>query len=70
MRTDVYERVTNSIIAALENGVRPWHRPWSGNDAVSRIARPLRANGIPYRGINILMLWCEAMEKATARRSG
>src|SRR5262249_35866997 len=24
-----------------------------------RITRPLRANGIPYRGINILLLWTE-----------
>ncbi|MEA2950919.1 MAG: hypothetical protein QOJ96_439 [Alphaproteobacteria bacterium] len=63
MRTDVYERVTNSIIAALEAGVRPWHQPWSGNHAVGRIVRPLRANGIPYRGINVLMLWSEAMAK-------
>jgi antirestriction protein ArdC len=63
MRTDIYERVTNSIIAALENGVRPWHQPWSGNHAAGRIARPLRANGIPYRGINVLMLWAEAVEQ-------
>jgi hypothetical protein len=24
MRTDVYERVTNQIVAELEKGVRPW----------------------------------------------
>lgn len=27
---DVYEIVTNKIIDALENGVVPWQRPWSG----------------------------------------
>jgi antirestriction protein ArdC len=63
MKTDVYERVTNSIVASLESGVRPWHKPWSGDHAAERITRPLRANGIPYRGINVLMLWSEAMEK-------
>src|ERR1700733_2488681 len=28
-----------------------------------RITRPLRHNGVPYSGINILMLWAEAMDK-------
>jgi antirestriction protein ArdC len=63
MRTDVYERVTNQIITALEAGVKPWHQPWSGNHAAGRITHPLRANGIPYRGINVIMLWSEAMAK-------
>ena len=27
------------------------------------MTRPLRSNGIPYRGINVLMLWSEAMTK-------
>lgn len=65
-RQDVYERVTNRIIADLEQGVRPWMKPWSGEHAAGRIARPLRANGIPYRGINIIMLWAEAAEKGYA----
>ena len=29
----------------------------------ARITRPLRGNGIPYQGINVLMLWGAAMEK-------
>jgi antirestriction protein ArdC len=61
MRTDVYERVTNQIINALEAGVKPWHQPWSGDHAAGRITHPLRANRIPYRGINVIMLWSEAM---------
>jgi antirestriction protein ArdC len=63
MRADVYERVTNSIIAELEKGIRPWTKPWNAEHTAGRITRPLRANGIPYRGINILMLWSEALEK-------
>jgi antirestriction protein ArdC len=27
---------------------------------------PLRGNGIPYRGINVLMLWSAALEKGYA----
>jgi antirestriction protein ArdC len=34
--------------------------------AAGRITRPLRSNGIPYRGINVLMLWSEAMTKGFA----
>lgn len=63
MKKDVYERVTDRIVEALERGVKPWTQPWSGDNMGSRIMRPLRANGVPYRGINILMLWGDAMEK-------
>ena len=66
MRSDVYKRVTNKIIEELEKGVRPWMKPWSAGHAGGRITRPLRANGIPYRGINVLMLWSEAMENGYA----
>jgi len=66
MRADVYTRITNTILAELERGVRPWFKPWNGEHAAGRITRPLRANGIPYRGINILMLWVEAESKGYA----
>jgi antirestriction protein ArdC len=66
MKQDVYERVTAKIVANLEQGVRPWMKPWNAEHAAGRITRPLRANGIPYRGINIVMLWMEAMEKGYA----
>src|SRR6202049_2982876 len=66
MRTDVYERITNQIVSELEKGVRPWLKPWNAEHAAGRITRPLRGNGIPYRGINILMLWSAAMEKGFA----
>jgi len=62
-RRDVYTRVTESIIEALAQGVRPWHRPWSGDHTDGRIMRPLRHNGTPYRGINILLLWGATMAK-------
>ncbi|MGE3993158.1 ArdC family protein [Pseudorhodoplanes sp.] len=61
MKTDIYERITQSIITALEAGVKPWHQPWSVEHAAGRITRPLRANGVPYRGVNVLMLWGEAV---------
>ncbi|WP_026381711.1 ArdC family protein [Afifella pfennigii] len=60
MKTDIYQRVTDQIVSELEKGVRPWLKPWNAEHAAGRITRPLRANGIPYRGINILMLWAAA----------
>jgi antirestriction protein ArdC len=63
MRADVYTRITNAILTELEQGTRPWLKPWNAEHAAGRITRPLRANGIPYRGINILMLWAEAESK-------
>jgi antirestriction protein ArdC len=50
-------RITSKIIADLEQGMRPWMRPWSAEHAAGRITRPLRHNGIPYKGINVVMLW-------------
>ena len=59
-RTDVYTRVTSGIVEQLERGVRPWMKPWNAEHAAGRITRPLRHNGQPYKGINILMLWASA----------
>ena len=66
MKTDVYQNVTDSIIARLEQGFRPWFQPWNGEHAAGRITRPLRGNGIPYRGINVIMLWAAAVERGYA----
>jgi antirestriction protein ArdC len=62
-RKDVYTRVTDRIISDLEKGVRTWLKPWKAEHAAGRISRPLRHNGTPYQGMNILLLWGEAMEK-------
>lgn len=58
---DIYSRVTDKIIADLEQGVRPWMKPWNAEHAADRITRPLRCNGIPYKGINVLMLWAASV---------
>lgn len=61
-RWDIYAHVTNRIVADLEQGVRSWAKPWDTKHLAGNIIRPLRHNGLPYSGINILMLWVEAME--------
>src|SRR6202795_2702551 len=59
-RKDVYSRITQQIVESLEKGVRPWIRPWNAEHAAGRMTRPLRHNGQPYTGINVLSLWASA----------
>ncbi len=63
MKQDVYKKVTDTLLAALEQGTRPWMQPWNAEHAAGKINRPLRHNGQPYAGINVLMLWMEATAK-------
>ena len=60
-KQDIYTRITSQIVSQLEKGVRPWVRPWNAEHAAGRITRPLRHNGKPYSGINVLSLWASAM---------
>ena len=56
-RIDIYEEVTASIITLLDAGTRPWSPSWASGAA----SLPMRHEGTPYRGINILLLWAAAM---------
>ena len=66
MKSDIYQKITGQIVSELEKGVRPWLQPWNVEHAAGRITRPLRGNGIPYKGINVLVLWSAAIEKGYA----
>lgn len=62
-KEDLYQRVTDTIVAELEKGVAPWVRPWKTLDA--------RVGGGPfngytargYRGINVWLLLIAAAER-------
>ena len=56
---DLYQSVTNRIIAALEQGTPPWICPWTDHTALPSNL----STGKPYRGINVLMLAIEAMDR-------
>lgn len=58
-RADIYTRITECIIEDLAKGVRPWMKPWNAANTGGRISRPLRQNGEPYSGMNVLLLWSE-----------
>jgi antirestriction protein ArdC len=59
---DIYAQVTAKIVADLENGVRSWNQPWT-NRGGGEVLIPIRHNGVSYRGVNVLLLWIEAMRK-------
>ena len=61
-KRDVYARVTDQIINAIEQGVGNWRMPWhtSGRFAFSPINV---ASKKPYRGINTVCLWAAAQAK-------
>ena len=61
MAFDLYQHVTDQIIASIEAGTPAWRKPWTGEKGGAVF--PRRANGEPYRGINVLMLWLTAHEK-------
>jgi antirestriction protein ArdC len=54
---DVHQLITDQMIALMEKGVRPWSKSWRGTDA---LVRPLKADGKPYQGVNVLILWMTA----------
>ncbi len=68
-KLDVYTRVTDKIVSTLETGVRPWLKPWEAAEKGVLPTLPLRANGIPYRGVNTLLLWAEAAERGYTRNT-
>jgi len=59
-KQDVYQRVTDQIIAAIENGVGKWKMPWHSTGAMA----PANVTSKhPYRGINTLCLMAAAAAK-------
>lgn len=59
-RTNIYEEVTNQIIAQLEAGVAPWRKPWAtvGGGMPANIV-----SGNAYRGVNVVLLWGTSQAK-------
>ncbi|MGS3238005.1 ArdC family protein [Klebsiella michiganensis] len=65
-KPDLFQVVTDKIIAALEKGTPPWRKPWRNADSCITGIGGLPANAVtgrPYGGINVLLLWIDAAEK-------
>lgn len=63
IKTDIYQTVTDSIITALEAGVKPWTCPWQRVSGMSGLPSNY-ATGIAYSGMNIMLLWCSASKQS------
>jgi len=63
-RADIYQRVTDSIAAAIEAGAGEWRMPWhSGTDGLAPVLPVNVATGRAYRGVNTVVLWASAQAK-------
>ncbi|HHH0660903.1 MULTISPECIES: ArdC family protein [Enterobacterales] len=61
-KTDIYQTVTDSIISALETGVKPWSCPWQRVPGMSGLPSNY-STGAAYSGMNIMLLWSSASEQ-------
>ena len=72
-RVDLYQEITDEMIAQLEAGTVPWVQPWDSNvtsdtAAVTFDGMPQNgATGRTYQGINVLILWMRAMKAGFGR---
>jgi antirestriction protein ArdC len=70
VKNDIYNQVTLKIIADLERGELTWLKPWKAGREDGGIIRPLRHNGLAYRGINVLILWNPRSRRAILLATG
>lgn len=66
-KVDLFQVVTDKIVAALEKGTPPWRKPWrtvAGHHSAGMSWLPANAvTGRSYSGINVLLLWMGAEDK-------
>lgn len=56
---EIYQSVTDRVVAALEEGTVPWQQPWVPQGGFFRNAKTNRS----YRGVNILLLLVTSLEE-------
>ena len=61
-KPDVYQRVTDAIVNAIESGVGQYHMPWTVRQ--DKGFSPISVGSAkPYRGVNTLVLWAQSQSK-------
>lgn len=64
-KVDLHGSITRKIIAAIEAGAGEYRMPWHRSDR--SITRPTNAaTGKLYRGINVVALWAEGLQRGFA----
>ncbi len=62
-RANLYDEITNKIVAELEAGRVPWVQPWGTSAAKAPLGLPRNAaTSRSYSGINVLILWGTVIE--------
>ncbi|BBB07707.1 ArdC family protein [Sphingopyxis sp. EG6] len=62
-RANLYDEITDKIIAELEAGRVPWVQPWGTSAAKAPLGLPRNAaTSRSYSGINVLILWGAVIE--------
>jgi len=69
-RTNLYDEITDKIIAELEAGRVPWVQPWGTAAAKAPLAMPKNAaTSRQYSGVNVLILWGAVIEQGLTGQS-
>ena len=57
IKPNLYQTVTDRILASLKDGIIPWEKPWQAPTFPGgNFPRNFRT-GKPYRGVNVFLLW-------------
>jgi antirestriction protein ArdC len=69
-RANLYDEITEKIIAELEAGRVPWVQPWGTAAAKATLSMPKNASTDRfYSGVNVLLLWGSAIENGFTGQS-
>ncbi len=69
-RANLYDEITDKIVAELEAGRVPWVQPWGTAAVKAPLAMPRNAaTGRQYSGINVLILWGAVIEHGYAAQT-
>jgi len=61
-KKDIFERVTDQIVRAIEEGAGSYRMPWRTSGGFP--SSPINAvSKRPYRGVNVIVLWATAQKK-------
>lgn len=58
MNDKVYQVITDRVLALLQQGTVPWHKPWHGGEQMPHNLCSRK----PYRGVNVFLLHAMAYE--------
>lgn len=59
MAQDIYQNVTDRIVAQIERGAAAWEMPWHKRQS-GELTLPRNVTGRAYRGVNVPILWVAA----------